>query len=161
LPEVICNTSPLQYLHQIGQLSILPALAGSIIVPPSVQVELDAGIVKGLDLPTIENLGWVRIQSPISAKAASLITDLGPGESQVLLLALEIPGSVALLDDAMARRVAIAKGIPIKGTLGLLIDAKRIGHLATVEPSLDRLQGLGFRLAQQTREAVLKLAGEL
>jgi hypothetical protein len=61
----------------------------------------------------------------------------------------------------LARRVAIAKGIPIKGTLGLLLDAKRIGHLATVEPSLDRLQGLGFRLAQQTREAVLKLAGEL
>jgi predicted nucleic acid-binding protein len=161
LPEVICNTSPLQYLHQIGQLSILPALAGSIIVPPSVQVELDAGIVKGLDLPKVENLRWVRIQSPISAKAASLITDLGPGESQVLLLALEIPGSIALLDDALARRVAIAKGIPIKGTLGLLLDAKRIGHLATVEPSLDRLQGLGFRLAQQTREAVLKLAGEL
>jgi uncharacterized protein len=100
LPEVICDTSPLQYLHQLGQLSILPALAGSIIVPPSVQVELDAGILKGLDLPTVENLGWVRIQSPISAKAASLITDLGPGESQVLLLALEIPGSVALLDDA-------------------------------------------------------------
>jgi hypothetical protein len=142
-------------------LSILPALAGSIIVPPFVQVELDAGIVKGLDLPMVENLRWVRIQSPISAKAASLITDLGPGESQVLLLALEIPGSVALLDDALARRVAIAKGIPIKGTLGLLLDAKRIGHLATVEPSLDRLQGLGFRLAQQTREAVLKLAGEL
>ena len=161
MPEVICDTSPLQYLHQIGQLSILPALAGSIIVPPSVQVELDAGIVKGLDLPTVENLRWVRIQSPISAKAASLITDLGPGESQVLLLALEIPGSVALLDDALARRVAIAKGIPIKGTLGLLLDAKRIGHLATVGPSLDRLQGLGFRLAQQTREAVLKLAGEL
>jgi hypothetical protein len=160
LPEVICDTSPLQYLHQLGQLSILPALAGSIIVPPSVQVELDAGILKGLDLPTVENLGWVRIQSPISAKAASLITDLGPGESQVLLLALEIPGSVVLLDDALARRVAIAKGIPIKGTLGLLLDAKRIGHLATVEPSLDRLQGLGFRLAQQTREAVLKLAGE-
>jgi uncharacterized protein len=161
LPEVICNTSPLQYLHQIGQLSILPALAGSIIVPPSVQVELDAGILKGLDLPMVENLRWVRIQSPISAKAASLITDLGPGESQVLLLALEMPGSVALLDDALARRVAIAKGIPIKGTLGLLLDAKRMGQLATVEPSLDRLQGLGFRLAQQTREAVLVLAGEL
>lgn len=160
MPEVICNTSPLQYLHQIGQLSILPALAGSIIVPPAVQVELDAGIAKGLDLPQLENLRWVRIQAPISAKAVSLITDLGPGESQVLMLALEMPGSVALLDDALARRVAITKGIPIKGTLGLLLDAKRAGHLTSVKPSLDRLQVLGFRLAQQTQEAVLKLAEE-
>ena len=133
MPDVICNTSPLQYLHQIGQLSILPALVGSIIVPPSVLVELDAGIEKGLDLPQPENLSLVRIQAPISAKAASLITDLGPGESQVLMLALEMPGSVALLDDALARRVAIAKGIPIKGTLGLLLDAKRAGHLTICE----------------------------
>lgn len=125
MPEVICNRSPLQYLHQIGQLSILPALAGSIIVPPAVLVELDAGIAKGLDLPQPENLEWVKIRVPISAMAASLITDLGPGESQVLMLALEVPGSIALLDDALARRVAIAKRIPVKGTLGLLLDAKR------------------------------------
>ena len=157
MPEVICNTSPLQYLHQIGQISILPALAGSIIVPPAVLAELDAGIAKGLDLPQPENLKWVKIRVPISATAASLITDLGPGESQVLMLALEVPGSVALLDDALARRVAIA---PIKGTLGLLLDAKHAGHLTVVRPSLDKLQDLGFRLAQPTREAVLKLAGE-
>ena len=160
MPEVICNTSPLQYLHQIGQLSILPALAGSILVPPAVLVELEAGTAKGLDLPQPENLKWVQIQAPVSAKAVSLITDLGPGESQVLMLALEMPGSVALLDDALARRVAIAKGIPIKGTLGILLDAKRIGYLTAVKPSLDQLQDLGFRLSQQTWVAVLKLAGE-
>ena len=94
MPEVVCNTSPLQYLHQIGQLRILPALAGSII-----------------------DLNWIQIRAPISVKAASLIADLGPGESQVLMLALETPGSIALLDDGLARRVAIARGIPIKGTL--------------------------------------------
>lgn len=160
MPEVICNTSHLQYLHQIGQLSILPALVGSIVVPPAVLAELDAGIAKGLDLPQLENLQWIRIQAPIGAKAASLITDLGPGESQVLMLALEMPGSVALLDDALARRVATAKGISIKGTRGLLLDARRSGHLPAVKPSLDRLQELGFRIAQQTRDAVLKLAGE-
>jgi len=137
LPEVVCNTSPLQYLHQIGQLRILPALAGSII-----------------------DLNWIQIRAPISVKAASLIADLGPGESQVLMLALEMPGSIALLDDGLARRVAIARGIPIKGTLGLLLDAKRAGHIPVVKPSLDKLQDLGFRLAEPTRAAVLKLAGE-
>jgi predicted nucleic acid-binding protein len=64
------------------------------------------------------------------------------------------------MDDALARRVAIANRIPIKGTLGLLMDAKRAGHLIAVKPSLDRLQESGFRLARQTRDAVLKLAGE-
>jgi hypothetical protein len=36
-------------------LRILPALVGSIIVPPSVLVELEAGVEKGLDLPQPEN----------------------------------------------------------------------------------------------------------
>ena len=40
------------------------------------------------------------------------------------------------------------------------MDAKRIGYLTAVKPSLDQLQDLGFRLSQQTWEAVLKLAGE-
>ena len=61
MPEVICNTSPLQCLHQIDQLSILPALVGSIIVPPAVVVELDAGIARGLDLPQPDLLNWIRI----------------------------------------------------------------------------------------------------
>jgi len=47
-----------------------------------------------------------------------------------------------------------------KGTLGLLLDAKRAGHITAVRPSLDRLQDLGFLLARQTRVAVLNLAGE-
>jgi hypothetical protein len=72
-----------------------------------------------------------------------------------------ISKAIAFLDDALARRVAIAKGIPITGTLGLLSDAKRAGHLPMVKLSLDRLQDLGFRLAQHTQDAVLKLAGEL
>lgn len=63
----------------MGQLSILPALAGSIIVPPAVLVELDAGIARGLDLPQPENLKWIKIRAPVSATAVSLITDLGPG----------------------------------------------------------------------------------
>lgn len=47
MPDVICNTSPLQLSASDRQLSILPALTGIIIVPPAVLVELDAGIAKG------------------------------------------------------------------------------------------------------------------
>lgn len=161
MSEIICNTSPLQYLHQIDQLSIIHNLVGSIIVPPAVIAELNAGIAKGLDLPQIEKIKWIKIRAPISVAATSLITDLGPGESQVLMLALEIPGSIAILDDFLARRIAVSKGIAIKGTLGLLLDAKRAGYIPLVKPSIDMLSDRGFRLALHTREAVLKLAGEL
>jgi hypothetical protein len=51
LPEVICNTSPLQYLHQLELLHILPALAGRVTVPPAVLDEISAGQALGVNLP--------------------------------------------------------------------------------------------------------------
>jgi predicted nucleic acid-binding protein len=46
------------------------------------------------------------------------------------------------------------------GTLRVLLDAKRIRLISDVEPMLDRLESLRFRLSGKTRSAVLKMAGE-
>lgn len=161
MPEVICNTSPLQYLHQLGYLQLLPALAGKVIVPPAVVDELAVGRELGIDLPAVDRLGWVAVRRPAAAPAEPLIADLGPGETEVLMLALESPGAVVIIDDALARRMAETLGIKFTGTLGVLLDAKRAGHLSAIAPLLDQLQDLQFRLAPHTRAAVLKRAGEV
>lgn len=97
---------------------------------------------------------------PSSSIALPLVTDLGPGEREVLALALETPDSVCVLDDALVRQVAKTLQVRITGTLGVLIDAKRAGIIPAVRPLLDQLQSLRFRLAPRTRAAVLKLTGE-
>ena len=51
MPEVICNTSPLQYLHQLGKLDILPALAKTVTLPPAVIAELAEGQRLGVNVP--------------------------------------------------------------------------------------------------------------
>lgn len=51
MSEFICNTSPLQYLHQLGLLDILPKLTGNVTVPPAVTGELQAGRSKGASVP--------------------------------------------------------------------------------------------------------------
>jgi len=56
LPDVICNTSPLQYLHQIGHLHLLPQLTGSVIVPNAVCDELHAWLAQGIELPEVTAL---------------------------------------------------------------------------------------------------------
>jgi uncharacterized protein len=160
LAETICNTSPLQYLHQLGALHILPMLVKKIIVPPSVEEELIIGLGLGLSLPNLQELDWVTVRRPSSSIVLPLVTDLGPGEREVLALALETPDSVCILDDALARQVAKAMQLRVTGTLGVLIDAKRSGIIPSVCPLLDQLQSLGFRLATHTRTAVLHLAGE-
>lgn len=59
MPEFICNTSPLHYLHQLGQIKILPALTTGIIVPDPVVAELEAGLALGCDVPDVRGLPWV------------------------------------------------------------------------------------------------------
>lgn len=160
MPEVISNTSPLQYLHQLDLLHLLPELVGRIVVAPAVEEELAAGQKLGVSLPDLRTLDWVTIRRPASRTAAPLIYDLGPGEAETLMLALETPGSVAILDDGMARRVAEVLGISFTGTLGVLLDAKRAGLVAELRPVLDTLQALRFRLSPRARLAVLEKAGE-
>jgi len=51
LSEVICNTSPLQYLDQLDMLHIFQALTEGVIVPPAVVHELAIGRAQGASLP--------------------------------------------------------------------------------------------------------------
>jgi predicted nucleic acid-binding protein len=46
-----------------------------------------------------------------------LINDLGTGETEVLMLGLELE-AIVILDDGLARRVVEAVGLKFTGTLG-------------------------------------------
>jgi predicted nucleic acid-binding protein len=161
LPEVVCDTSPLQYLHQLGQLKLLPCLAKRVIVPDAVVAELAAGTAHGLDLPDPNQLEWCIIRTPRSASVPPLMNELGAGEIAVLALALEMSDAVVVLDDAQARLIAEKLKIPLTGTIGLLLDAKRAGLIDSVCPLLDDLHRLHFRLSKSIRQMALELAGEL
>jgi len=76
------------------------------------------------------------------------------------MLAGEIDDVVVVFDDGLARRVADQRRIPVIGTLGLLINAKRVGLVPSVKEQIDRLQAKRFRVSPLTRAAVLKLAEE-
>lgn len=160
MAEVVCDTSPLQYLHQLRLLHLLPSLARSIVIPPAVEEEILAGKAQGIDLPDFQTLDWLSIRHPVSRPAVPLVRDLGPGETEVLMLGLEVPDSILILDDALARRVAENLQIPFTGTLGLLLDAKRSGLISSVAPFLEQLQDLRFRLSTGARSVILRLAGE-
>jgi len=160
LSELICDTTVVQYLHQLHLLHILPALGSPVILPEAVVVELEQGRAKGIDLPDLSALDWLAIRTASVKPRLSQAADLGPGESEVLWLAWERPNSIAVLDDAAARQQAFECGIRMTGTLGLLVDAKRQGLIPAVSPALDQLARLGFYLSARTRTLILRHAGE-
>ena len=160
MSEVICNTSPLQYFYQLGMLHVFRALAGRIIVPPAVVHELAVGRAHGVSLPDPTELEWITVRPPASTAVLPLVMDLGPGETEVLALALESPDAIVILDDALARQMATTLAIRFRGSLGLLLDAKQAGLVSAITPLLDQLQALGFHLSAGTRKLILDFASE-
>ncbi|MFZ5497088.1 MAG: DUF3368 domain-containing protein [Verrucomicrobiota bacterium] len=64
------------------------------------------------------------------------------------------------MDEAAGRAVARRLGLTVTGIVGLLLEAKRRGHLARLKPTLDRLRQGGFWLSDQIYREVLRSAGE-
>ena len=160
MPDLVCDTSVLQYLHQLEQLDVLRTLGDRVIVPPAVTEELSEGRSLGVDVPNPDTLQWIDIETPQSAPALPLVTKMGPGEREVLALVLEHPDWVAVLDDGVACRAAQRLDVSFTGTLGILLDAKQIGAIPAVAPLLDRLDDLGFHLTEKTHQMVLQRANE-
>jgi predicted nucleic acid-binding protein len=162
MPErvVIANTSPLLYLHQVGHLDLLRVLYKLVIVPPAVRVELQAGVKAGIAVPDLAAFSWIEIRTVQSQLLIPAIVDLGPGEAEVIGLGLEHPGSLLILDDQLARRVAALNHLAFTGTLGVVLKAKQSGYLAAAGPVLERLRSSGLWLRDELVTAALRRAGE-
>lgn len=160
MPEVvISNTSPLQYLHQLGYLQLLPRFYQQIQIPQAVIDELAAGRELGVPLPDPGKLDWLHKHAPTDNPTLLLATSLGAGEREVLTLALEATEALVLLDDGRARRIGQRLGIRMTGTVGILVRATREGTIPQLEPVLDQLAALGFRLSDEARAVALSHVG--
>jgi predicted nucleic acid-binding protein len=158
---VIANTSPLLYLHQIGKLDILRQLYKAIIIPDAVQAELLAGKRKNIDVPEINDLVWIEVRpAPSAALLEHHVADLGKGEAEVIALGIQIPSSLIIIDDRLARRIADSFTMQYTGTLGILVKAKQIGHLHSIAEVIPQLRSKGMWLDDNIVKAALQLAGE-
>jgi predicted nucleic acid-binding protein len=86
--------------------------------------------------------------------------DLGPGESAVLAWAYAHVGTEAIIDDLAAHRCATTFSIPIRGTLGLVLLAKKRGRFPLARPILEGLRRDGMYLSDRTLDQALALVGE-
>jgi len=93
---------------------------------------------------------WLKFVSvDVSITIEPLLLGLDAGELEVLLLARQIAPDWVIIDERLARRVAFAMGLPIKGTLGVMLAAVLAGLLSKQE-ALDDLRELverGIRIA--------------
>ena len=61
-----------------------------------------------------------------------------------------------MVDDLRARQVAMAMGLRVLGTAGLLLFAHAQGLPVDVRATLDEMRGRGFRLAEAVYQEIVQ-----
>ena len=155
---VICNTTPFIALASVNLLSLLPSLYVSIMTPEAVIEELQHG--GSIAVPDMATLGWVRIIPNISTFENRLLFELDYGERHVVLNALKFQADLVLIDDRIARNIAEYYGLNVKGTLGVLVEAKRKGLIEAFKPIALAMQRFGIWFSFRLIEQIARELGE-
>lgn len=85
---------------------------------------------------------------------------LDKGEASAIALAIEIPGSIVILDDYKARKLAEKLGLTITGTIGVIIKAKFEGVIPNIKPYLDKIRKTNFYISDELYLKALEEANE-
>jgi len=151
---VVSDTSPITSLLQVGHGELLPILFGEVLVPPAVQAEL---LRFHATLPD-----WLCVRPIVDHQQADDLGDrLDQGEAEAIVLAEECHADYLLIDEKLGREQAEGRGLTAIGLLGVLLLAKRAGHLASVANLISQLQTVaGFFVSDRVQLMVLQAAGE-
>lgn len=145
--KVICNTTPFIALSSIDQLRLLKEIYSSIIVPMAVIEEIGEG--GKINVPDLASFDWIEVIPNVTNIENRLLFQLDYGEQQVVLNALKLKPDLVLIDDRTARNIAEYLGLQVKGTLGVLVEAKRIGLISSFKEPALKMREHGIRFSEQ------------
>jgi predicted nucleic acid-binding protein len=150
MPEMLSNTSCLIALANIQHLDILRLLYEQVHTTEEVQHEF------GLTLPS-----WIKSHKVRDRDKLMILQNLVDlGEASIIALAYQFDDVTLILDDHKARKLANNLGFRHTGLLGILIKAKQVGIISSVNSILEELKAVGFRFSLKLETKILQLAGE-
>ena len=151
---VVADTSPILYLHLIGQIDLLRTLFPEVHIPAAVYIELcHARTPQSVREWALAKPDWLSI-GLATAIVDSETASLDDGERAAIALAELLSADLILMDDRKGVQISLRKGIAVTGTLGILDLAARRG-LIDLADSLDRLKTTNFRYRPEMLEDLL------
>jgi len=156
---IVCNTGPLIALSRASLGGLLVAVFPRVVTTTKVVAELTAK--DSLDLGEIQlTLKGLEILEA-SRPDPLLLTELDSGEASVIQAARDLGSQNVLIDERRARRIATkVYHLDVRGTCGLLVEAKRRALLASVGMALRLIIQGGYFIGPDLLAECLKRAGE-
>lgn len=156
----IVNASPLILLSKIDRLDLLGVGGVGVFTPRTVLEEVRAYPSPDPNLERALRAGQIHEILPPAIPQIIQAWDLGAGESSVLAVAHADREAEAVLDDGEARRCAQALGVTVRGSLGIVLLAKKVGEVPAARPLIDQLRIVGLYLKDEVANQALALVGE-
>ncbi len=158
--EAAADASPLILLARVDRLDLLRHTAPLLVVTDIVLGEVTHARSDPRIAQFVHGTGWVRIEatSPLPPGTCRKLIDAG--EASVLSWCVANPGTAALLDDRAGRRCAESLNLPVRGTLGVVLAAKRSGAIPAARPIVNALRAAGMLVSDAVVEGGLSLVGE-
>lgn len=147
---IVSDSGPLIYLGAVHRLELLGELYGEVIVPAQVFHEVavaGAGEPGAAEVASCAFLRVERVADDDPVRLA-LARDLDAGEAAALALARALSADLVLVDERKGRTAARSLGLRVRGTLGVLLDAKRAGRLESVREAIDEVRAAGLRIGR-------------
>ena len=159
---VVSDSSPLIALSDLGRLDLLGEIYGDIIIPEAVWAETVIAGREQTGRSSLLQASWIsHVKVQNSGLVRSLSQKLDLGESEAIVLAIELDADFLLIDERLGRKMAARFAIKTTGVVGILLAAKSKGLLDAIKPDLDRLRSeLNFWLSDSLYLRALRLADE-
>jgi predicted nucleic acid-binding protein len=155
--RIVVNTGPLVTLARIDCLDVVGQLPFEFLCPEAVRQELEEGEAAGhLRIDP----DWISVHPLLHPIPQMMLASLDLGESSVIQLALEQKIALVAIDEWKGRRAALAAGLEVTGSLGLLAKAKLSGLIPALEPLIQRALKEGVRYHPELVKTLLAAVGE-
>lgn len=161
---IVADASVLIGLSAIGQLELLrERFPDGVLIPPAVWREV---VEQGGERPgaqTVAEADWITVEEVVTDEIVQLLQEeLDDGETEAIALAHQVGADAVLLDERDARRAARSLNVPVLGTIGVLVWARRTGRIVSLRSVLEALQvDSKFRISRQLYLQALAEVGEL
>lgn len=156
---VIADAGPLIAFARIHQISLLPQIFGRVLVTDIVFAEC-AGRSDFPESALIhEAVTRKQLELCTAPDFSAFAQKIDAGEASAIAAAVDF-GCGVLMDDKAGRRMATNAGVPVIGTVGVLVLAKRKDLVPLVTPLLEALATSGYFLSDEIIAAALAASGE-
>jgi len=138
----VSDASPIIALSWIGAAHLLVDALGNVLVPEAVRLEADT-VPDGATVVSPAAEGVVR----------ALSLHLDAGEAAAVAVALERQAGL-IVDERRARRIAARMGIPVVGTIGVMLLAWKQGLVSDPVRMALEIRDRGLYLSDELIEAL-------